>query len=112
MINGNYCSWGKNNDEILGLHMAGLKYKLNNIMKEFKCWMVQVPYYDGFSDITNEMAIWGITNYPQLKEVIMSNLKIILEDKLIDFNNINVNSNYYNLLTQLQKDLCKLRSVR
>ncbi len=104
MIDGKYCAWGKHNDnEIYGMHMAGLKYEINGIWKNYKCWMVQIPHEDGFSTITNEIVIWGILKYPELKNILMKNLKIYICEKLIDFDKIAFI--YFIQLTDSQQEL-------
>jgi len=91
MIDGIYCSWGNHSDEeIFGMHMAGLKYKINDQWKNYKTWMVQIPIEDGFNKITNQMVIWGINKYPELKSLLMTKLKLYIGNKLIDFNKISL----------------------
>jgi hypothetical protein len=104
MIDGRYCAWGKHSDEeIYGMHMAGLKYEIQGQWKNYKSWMVQIPIEDGFSTITNEIAIWGIINYPALKGILMANLKIYIGEKLIDFDKIAFL--YFIQLTESQQEL-------
>jgi hypothetical protein len=104
MIDGRYCAWGKQSDDAInGMHMAGLKYEINGQWKNYKSWMVQIQIEDGFSTITNETAIWGIINYPQLKSVLMTNLKIYIGGKLIDFDKISFL--YFIQLTESQQEL-------
>lgn len=104
MIDGRYCAWGKHSDEeIYGMHMAGIKYEIQGQWKNYKNWMVQIPTEDGFNNITNETAIWGIINYPALNGILMANLKIYIGEKLIDFNKIAFL--YFIQLTESQQEL-------
>ena len=104
MIDGRYCAWGihKNNKDCYGMHMAGLKYNINNKWINYKTWMVQIPEEDGFNKITNEMTIWGIHKFPELKSILMKNLKIYINNKLIDFDKITF-FNFINLTKSQQK---------
>ena len=68
MIDGNFASWSENKNSN-GVHMAGLKYLIDEQMKEYKTWMLQIPLEDGFNNITNKTAIWGIKKYPILKNL-------------------------------------------
>ena len=91
MIDGRYCMWGvheNNNKVCYGMHMAGLKYNINDRWENYKTWMVQIPQEDGFNKITNQMVIWGISKFPELKSILMKNLKIYINNKLIDFDKI------------------------
>jgi hypothetical protein len=89
MIDGKYCAWGAHtNEEIYGMHMAGLKYEINDKWINYKSWMVQIPIEDGFNKTTNETVIWGLNKYPELKSVLMKNLKIICGKNLIEFDKI------------------------
>ncbi len=104
MIDGRYCSWGAQSDEeIFGMHMAGLKYEIQGQWKNYKCWMVQIPREDGFNTITNQTAIWGIQNYPALKPILMANLKIYIGERLFDFDKIPFL--YFIQLTESQQEL-------
>lgn len=107
MIDGKYCAWGAHNDnDIYGLHMAGLKYYINNKWKTYKSWMVQTFYDNGFNDKSNDIAIWGLNNYPKLKELFMNNIKIIKKNKLINFINMSL-LDFINL-SESQRDLHNL----
>jgi hypothetical protein len=91
MLDGRFCAWGKHTkDEVYGIHMAGLKYEIKNEWKNYKCWMVQLPFDDGFSLITNKIAIWGLEKYPQLKTILMNKLKIYIYNELYDFDKISL----------------------
>jgi hypothetical protein len=104
MIDGLYATWRINKNSY-GMHMAGLKYLINGEMKEHKSWNIQIPEKDGFNDITNIIALWGLENYPQLKYILMNNLKIRIENNLIDFNSILKNDNNYLKLNKYQQQL-------
>lgn len=107
MIDGRYCAWGKHtDDEIFGMHMAGLKYEINGKWENYKSWMVQIPIEDGFSTIVNETVIWGIINYPALKPILMANLKIYINNRLINFDKIAFL--YFIQLTESQQELHNL----
>lgn len=90
MIDGLYATWGLK-DNSYGMHMAGLKYMINGQMKEHKSWQVQMLKVDGFNDITNQIALWGLERYPESKKYLMKNLKIIIDNSLIKFLDINRN---------------------
>lgn len=106
MIDGLYAAWGNKCDcAIYGIHMAGLKYNINGEWKEYKTWMIQIPLDDGFNDITNKIAIWGLKKYPILKKYIMSNLQIYCDSTLFKFNLIKKNDIIYNKMIKTQQIL-------
>lgn len=105
MIDGRFCSWGKYDENINGLHMAGLKYFINNKVILSKTWQIQVLYDDGFNKISNLIAIWGIIKYPKLKNYLMKELNILIDNKLIKFSDIKKNDYIYNQLLNHQKHL-------
>jgi len=89
MIDGSYCAWGFfNNIDTMGVHMAGLKWYINNKPKFYKTWMLQMSKDDDLNDITNEIGIWGLENYPSLKNILFKHLKIIIFEKIISINDI------------------------
>jgi len=51
------------------MHMAGLFYIVNFNKVNAKTWQIQIPINDGFNIISNKTALWGFTNYPQLKKI-------------------------------------------
>jgi hypothetical protein len=68
--------------------MAGLKWYVNNKPKFYKTWMLQMSKDDDLNDITNEIGIWGLENYPSLKNILFKHLKIIIFEKIISINDI------------------------
>jgi len=86
-INHLYNSWGFY-DNSKSLHMAGLKYNINNNVVNSKTWLIQRIYNDGFNYKTNEIVLWGMINYPFLKNILFNNLKLIIADNLINFKDI------------------------
>lgn len=114
MIDGLYASWGYN-EGMMGLHMAGLYYCIDNkknICKCYKSWNIQNAGGDGFSDTTNTTAIWCINKHPSLKHVLMKNLRFrffVDNDYIIEpIKKIYMMPNYYSTLNESQKELLQV----
>lgn len=89
MINGEYCAWGFfHNINTKGVHMAGLKWFIDHRPKLYKTWMLQMTKDDDLNDVTNDVGIWGLTNYPSLKDVLFKNLEIVIFDESIKLKEI------------------------
>jgi hypothetical protein len=104
MINGLYCAWGNCPiKKANGTHMAGNRFMIDNKWVYGKTWQLQFTNNFDQNKLTNLLMIWGIINYPDLKEHVMKNLKIYVNNKLIEFNKININDENYNQLTNEQR---------
>lgn len=105
MIDGKFCAWGnhKKELELYGMHMASLRYQINNVWNNYKTWMIQIPINDGFNIISNEIVLWGIDKYPELKKIIYKNLKFYINKKLYDRTKINETD--FRILNDLQKKI-------
>ena len=104
MINGLYCAWGNCSiKKVYGIHMAGNRFIINNKWVYGKTWQLQLTNTFEQNTLTNLLIIWGIINYPKLKKNIMKNLKIYVNNNFINFNEIILNDNNYNNLTNDQK---------
>ena len=112
MIDGSYCKWGNYDSDknINGIHMAGLKYLINNKWINAKTWEIQILKDDGFNVISNLITIWGILKYPKLKDFLMQNLKIYDGKNLINLSDIIIHDDLYNKLLTSQKFLHKILS--
>lgn len=107
MIDGNYCAWFNSPDlDIKGIHMAGLKYFVNDKYKLYKTWMLQMNKDDDLNDLTNEVSIWGLNNYPELKNYLFKDLKIVIFDEAINIKEIDELK--FILLNENQQILYKL----
>ena len=108
MINGLYCAWGKCSiKKAYGIHMAGNRFIINNKWVYGKTWQLQFTNDFKQNKLTNLLMIWGIINYPKLKNYVMKDLKIYCNNNLIKFNEININDQNYNQLKSDQKLLYK-----
>ena len=98
-----YNVWGGlSNKKIYGLHMAGLRFKINNKDVFGKTWNYQTLFNSAYDKITNETLMWGIKNI-KIKEdydkIFFNNLQIILKnDETIKFSECPLN-----VLTSHQK---------
>jgi hypothetical protein len=111
MIDGKYCAWGKHDEnEIYGLHMAGLGYNINNTYKHLKTWMIQIPIKDGFNEISNKIAAWGIKKYPYLKNILYNNLHFYINNNLYSICQINEDKKLYNLLNNYQQKIINIKN--
>ena len=108
MINGLYCAWGNCSiKKAYGIHMAGNRFIINNKWVYGKTWQLQFTNDFKQNKLTNLLMIWGIINYPKLKNYVMKDLKIYCNNNLIKFNEININDQNYNQLKSDQKLLYK-----
>ncbi len=108
-IDPRFCHWGNNlKYDIYGIHMAGLFYMINNVKKNAKTWQIQIPFDDGFNIISNKIALWGINNFPDLKNILYNNLQFYLNNKLYPISDININDQIYDNLNRYQKKIIDL----
>lgn len=113
MIDGRYCAWGLHSDiEIYGLHMAGLRYEINKIWGNYKTWMIQIPFNDGFNIITNKLLCWAFEYYPQLKNIMFNDLKFYINNKLINIKDIKKDDDNYNKLNDYQQIIFQYKNIK
>ena len=107
MINGLYCAWANCNiKNIYGIHMAGNRVYINNKLIYGKTWQIQVmDYFSDFNKLTNLLMVWGIINYPELRNHVMKDLKIYIDSKFVKLNEIDKESIEYKSLSKEQKIL-------
>lgn len=108
MIDGLYASWREIKNKSKGIHMAGLKYEINGVFKEYKTWILQIPINDGFNEITNNIAIWGLITYPELRKFLMKDLKILIKGKIFRLDELILDKQNYEILLSHQKELIKI----
>ena len=106
-INQYYNSWVFDKNKSKSIHMAGFYYLINNKKYYTKSWQVQ-NINDNYIDLlSNKIILWGLKEYPFLKEYIFNKLKILIYDEFIEFKNID--TFYFNLLS---KDLQKIYKIK
>lgn len=104
MIDGLFASWGLREGS-KGVHMAGLKYYVLGQEKKCKTWRMQNCFDDIFSKPTNEVVLWGINKYPELKKVMFRDLEIKVGDHVIQFSKINKRHIAYLLMSKKLQEL-------
>ena len=103
MISGLYCAWGNYPiKKAKGIHMAGNRFIIDNKWVYGKTWQLQFTNNFQQNKLTNLLISWGVINYPDLKMHVMKNLKIYVNNKLIEFNKIIINDENYKQLTNEQ----------
>lgn len=90
-ISGLYNSWGFDKIHVNGIHMAGLNRTENYKKINFKSWNFQDNTDNAYNFHTNLTFIYGLIKYPQIKEYILKNLNISIDNKLYKLNDININ---------------------
>ena len=109
LIDTRYCHWGDSvKYDIYGMHMAGLFYIVNFNKVNAKTWQIQIPINDGFNIISNKTALWGFTNYPQLKNILYKNLQFYINNKKIKIQDIKINDPIYKELNRFQKRIINI----
>lgn len=104
MINALYCAFGNCPiKKAYGIHMAGNRFIIDNKWVYGKTWQLQLTTKFEQNELSNLLMIWGLINYPQLKDHVMKFLKIYVNNNFVKFNEININDNNYNNLTNDQK---------
>lgn len=106
MIDGRFCAWGFREEvDTCGVHMAGLRYLVNDKWTHYKTWMLQIPVEDGMNNVTNQTCLWGFKKYPKLKNILMKNLKFYIYGSLKEPKDLTKLE--YWTLNDLQKKLLK-----
>ena len=87
-VNALYNTWGFNNFNIYGIHMAGLHRFKDNKKIDFKSWEFQMNDDNAYNYFTNLTFIYGLINFPFIKDLILKNLKISIDNENFLFNEI------------------------
>ncbi len=87
-VNALYNTWSFDNFDIFGIHMAGLHKIINDKKENFKTWQFQLNEDHAYNYFTNITFIYGLINFPFIKEIILKDLQISINSKLYLLRNI------------------------
>jgi len=105
-IDGLYNFWGYTGYDIKGVHMAGLRYKVNNKIIYAKTWEYQRNEKSSYTYFTNVTLIYGLKNYKHIKDYILKDLTFIINNKFYKVSEIT--TKLLSKLTEMQQQLLKL----